>query len=61
MDLFGQLNREDGITIIVVTHDAEIARHARRVVELRDGYVLRDTPKADLATGTLHVPEEANT
>ena len=37
MDLFRQLNREDGITIILVTHDQEIARHARRVVVLRDG------------------------
>ncbi len=48
MDLFGQLNREDGITIIVVTHDAEIARHARRVVVLRDGGVLCDTRDVDL-------------
>ena len=29
MELFGQLNRDDGITIILVTHDAEVARHAR--------------------------------
>ncbi|MGA2253325.1 MAG: ABC transporter ATP-binding protein [Thermoguttaceae bacterium] len=61
MDLFRQLNREDGITIIVVTHDAEIARHARRVVVLRDGSILCDTPDADLATSTLHMREEAET
>lgn len=59
MDLFGQLNREDGITIIVVTHDAEIARHARRVVMLRDGYVLRDTCNVELATSALHGHAEA--
>ena len=59
MDLFRQLNREDGITIIVVTHDPEIARHARRVVVLRDGSVLRDTSDVDLASSTLHAHEEA--
>lgn len=31
-----------GHTIILVTHDAEVASHARRVIELRDGRVLRD-------------------
>jgi len=61
MDLFRQLNREDGITIIVVTHDVEIARHARRVIVLRDGNVLCDTPDCDLATATLHRHEEAET
>jgi ABC-type lipoprotein export system ATPase subunit len=59
MDLFRQLNREDGITIIVVTHDPEIARHARRVVVLRDGSVLRDTSDVDLASSILHAHEEA--
>ena len=61
MDLFRQLNREDGITIIVVTHDPEIARHARRVVVLRDGNILRDTLDVDLAASALHSHEEADT
>ena len=39
MDLFRQLNQDDGITIIVVTHDQEIARHARRAIVIRDGQV----------------------
>ncbi len=55
MDLFRQLNREDGITIIVVTHDAEIARHARRVVVLRDGNVLCDTLDVDLAASAAQL------
>jgi putative ABC transport system ATP-binding protein len=40
--LFQALNRE-GVTVILVTHDAEVARHARRVVRFRDGRVLSDT------------------
>ena len=43
MELFGHLNLEDGITIIVVTHDPEIARHARRKVVLRDGEIISDS------------------
>jgi putative ABC transport system ATP-binding protein len=39
--LFQDLNR-DGVTVVLVTHDAEVARHARRVVRFRDGRLLSD-------------------
>ena len=39
--LFQELNRE-GATLILVTHDAEVARHARRVVRFKDGRVIED-------------------
>lgn len=39
--LFQQLNR-DGNTIVVVTHDPEMARAARRIIELRDGRIVRE-------------------
>ena len=45
MRLFEKLYR-NGNTIIVVTHEDEIAAHARRVVRLRDGTVETDTPVA---------------
>ncbi len=60
MELFGQLNREDGITVIVVTHDYEIARHARRIVVLHDGMILCDTPEVDIAASLLRHHEEAH-
>ncbi len=41
MTLFQELN-EQGITVIMVTHEPDIARYARRVVELRDGRIVRD-------------------
>jgi ABC-type lipoprotein export system ATPase subunit len=37
--MFQQFNEEDGITIILVTHDAGVARHARRVIHIHDGRV----------------------
>jgi putative ABC transport system ATP-binding protein len=35
-----ELNRADGITIVLVTHDREIAAHTRRIVLLRDGQIV---------------------
>jgi ABC-type lipoprotein export system ATPase subunit len=35
--MFEQLNRDDGITIILVTHDPGVARHARRTIHMKDG------------------------
>jgi putative ABC transport system ATP-binding protein len=43
MALFSQLN-ERGNTIVLVTHEEDIAAHARRIVRLRDGKVLSDGP-----------------
>jgi putative ABC transport system ATP-binding protein len=46
MALFQELN-DRGLTIVMVTHETDIARCARRVVELRDGLILRDEPVVD--------------
>jgi putative ABC transport system ATP-binding protein len=35
-----ELNREDGITIVLVTHDREIASHTQRIIFLRDGQIV---------------------
>ncbi len=43
MALFQELN-EQGITIIVVTHEPDIAAYAKRIVEVRDGRIRRDEP-----------------
>ncbi len=47
MGIFQSLNRDKGITVILVTHDPEVARHARRVISVRDGAVAYDEPVTD--------------
>jgi len=44
--LFQELN-EQGLTIVMVTHEADISRYARRIVELRDGLIIRDEHVSD--------------
>jgi ABC-type lipoprotein export system ATPase subunit len=39
LGMFQQLNNDKGITIIMVTHEPDVARYARRIVHLRDGVI----------------------
>jgi len=43
MALFQRLNRERGMTVMLVTHEADVAAHARRLVSFRDGRIVSDT------------------
>jgi len=42
MRLLANLNAEQGRTVVLITHEQDIARFAKRVVELRDGRIVRD-------------------
>lgn len=43
MDVFSSLNQKMGITILLVTHEEDIAKYARRVIVFKDGRILKDT------------------
>lgn len=43
LDLLLQLNREEGTTLVLVTHDAKLAEYADRILTMRDGRILSDT------------------
>ncbi len=54
MGIFETLNRELGLTVVIVTHEAEVAHHTRRVVHVRDGLI--EEGAAPRALGALDRP-----
>lgn len=44
MELFQRLN-DEGVTVVMITHDPEIAEHARRIVYIRDGEIVKEKIK----------------
>jgi macrolide transport system ATP-binding/permease protein len=44
LQLFRQLNEEEGVTIILVTHDANVAQYANRIIRVSDGVVEAEEP-----------------
>lgn len=59
IQLFRELNENAGITVILVTHDQDVARCARRIVVLRDGEIVEDTSDFVRAMHALHPRDEA--
>ena len=55
MDVFQHLNTEREITIVLVTHERDIAEYGTRVVAFRDGLVLDDHPVATRRTATTEL------
>jgi putative ABC transport system ATP-binding protein len=59
MELFQSLHRDYGQTVIMVTHDAFIARHTNRVIRLADGHIISDSINANpLKAGALRPDAE---
>jgi putative ABC transport system ATP-binding protein len=63
MDILQTLNNEQGLTIVLVTHEPDIARYAKRTLEFRDGKLRRDNLVEDRSVAqdvlkTLPTPEE---
>ncbi|MCK9376604.1 MAG: ABC transporter permease [Syntrophobacterales bacterium] len=42
LQILRQLNEDEGITIILVTHDEDVARHAKRIIRIHDGIIVDD-------------------
>lgn len=60
MEIFQRLNLQQGLTIMLVTHEADIARFAQRTVLFRDGKIRRDAPvenRGDAAQVLLQLPK----
>jgi putative ABC transport system ATP-binding protein len=44
MELFVRLNKEQGITVLLVTHEPDIAAYSRRIIRFLDGHIVSDEP-----------------
>jgi len=51
LQMFQQLNTAEGITVILVTHDPDVARHAKRVIHIKDGVIEADAAAAAVLAG----------
>ena len=52
MELFQKLNSDGGITVILVTHEADIAAYSRRIIRFLDGRLVSDRLTADERRGS---------
>ncbi len=59
MAIFQRLNLEKGISIIVVTHEADIAQYGERIISFKDGRIVRDDSIRDRRDATQELQEEA--
>ena len=57
MAIFERLNREQKMTVILVTHDPEVAQHARRIISVRDGVVASDDRVPEPLEVGIQMPE----
>ena len=62
MGLFQRLNEERGITVVLITHEHDIAEYGTRIVSFRDGHIVNDrkvTKRRTAAEELAQLPEEA--
>jgi putative ABC transport system ATP-binding protein len=57
MRLLQGLRERSGITIILITHEAEIAAYGTRIISVRDGFIVSDTPNTPV-TAALNLEGE---
>jgi putative ABC transport system ATP-binding protein len=60
LGIIQRMNQERGMTVVFITHDSWTARHTKRLVMLRDGYIVADQPiEKPLIAGEAQRPSEA--
>jgi macrolide transport system ATP-binding/permease protein len=63
LQMFQRLNKEEGISVILVTHDLNVARHANRIIYIRDGLIDNDALARLMAGapgGNGHAPDNGH-
>ena len=49
LDILHQLHREQGTTVLLITHDNKVAAAARRIIRIADGQIVVDCPREEIA------------
>ncbi len=47
LNTFQELNRKNGVTIVIITHDDSVASRANRIIKIQDGLVIEDAPRGE--------------
>ena len=61
MAIFQRLNREQDISIILVTHEPDIAQYGERIIAFKDGHIVSDQPVRDRRNAQLELEEQVVT
>ena len=56
--IFQRLNREQGISIILVTHEPDIAQYGERIISFKDGHIISDHTVRDRRNAQLELEEQ---
>ncbi len=60
ISILQRLNREEGMTVVIVTHEADIAAHTSRIVSMLDGMVVTDEPVREPRKATAPTSEDSS-
>jgi putative ABC transport system ATP-binding protein len=60
MAIFQRLNREKGISIVIVTHEPDIAHYAQRIIHFKDGRIVKDEPVESPRQAAFELEQTAN-
>lgn len=56
LDTLQRLHRDEHRTIVLITHEAYVAEHAQRIIQVRDGSIVDDTVIKKRRVATIHEP-----
>jgi putative ABC transport system ATP-binding protein len=60
MDLFSRLWKDEGMTVVLITHEPQVAAYSNRILYLRDGQIEKDTPNKPRKVDGIKLKEKGD-